>query len=234
MLRLGLSRPLSRYKGATLKMGAKTWMLVTSTGDACDSLVNHQALNRDATFEYAKSLFPNETLSELPDGDLYYTNPPDNQIFAGCFGDVKIIAAKEFGIDYPSKLPQHFVPKTGLTTLHAMHSVVDWFAFAHWNDGKLIRSLSLSPDHGIMEDFGEQMEFETPYWNGDFPAVDDDEEDYAFKFHPLELGEATLLNFFGYQIEGYVDKNKIEPEDFPLMQFERATNSSTKPWWKIW
>ncbi|MGW3628080.1 DUF6928 family protein, partial [Streptomyces sp. NPDC000880] len=29
-----------------------------------------------------------------------------------------------------------------------MHSVVDWLAFAVWEDGRLIRSLSLSPDDG--------------------------------------------------------------------------------------
>ncbi|WP_439145646.1 DUF6928 family protein [Streptomyces canus] len=32
-----------------------------------------------------------------------------------------------------------------------MHSVVGWFAFAAWGDGRLLRSLSLSPDSGIIE-----------------------------------------------------------------------------------
>jgi hypothetical protein len=35
-----------------------------------------------------------------------------------------------------------------------MHSVVDWFAYAVWIDGQLRRSLSLSPDSGIMEIVG--------------------------------------------------------------------------------
>ena len=214
-------------------MGAKTWMLITSDGNASETLAKRPSLDRSAAIAHAASMFPDETLSELEDGDLSYTNPPDNQLFVGCYGDVKIIAAKEFGIDFPSTLAHKYLPKTGLTTLHAMHSVVDWFAFAHWEDATLIRSLSLSPDNGIIEDIGDKLSFEKPYWNGHFPAVDDDEDiDYPFPFHPLELGEAALLHFFGYQIEGYTDGNPIEPEDFPLLQLRRSATS--KPWWKVW
>ncbi|MFB4263899.1 hypothetical protein [Nonomuraea sp. GTA35] len=54
--------------------------------------------------------------------------------------------------------------------LHAMHSVVDWLAFAVWEDGRLVRSLSLSPGNGIIEDIGEPYPFELPYWNGEHPV----------------------------------------------------------------
>ncbi len=210
-------------------MGAKTWMLVTSSASASEALALQPPLDRESAIAYAESVFPNEALSQLEDGDLYYTNPPDDQIFVGSYGDVNVIAASEFGIDYPSQLPKHFIPSTGIATLHAMHSVVDWFAFGHWVDGKLLRSLSLSPDHGVIEDIGDQLPFERPYWEGKFPAVDDEEgEEYPFPFHPLELGEAALLNFFGYQIEGYAVQNLIEPENFSLIQLNR------RPWWKIW
>ncbi|MDT0546544.1 hypothetical protein AB0H07_41450 [Streptomyces sp. NPDC021354] len=48
-------------------------------------------------------------------------------------------------IDSPSRLPEHLVAASAgrRLILHAMHSVVDWFAFAVWDDGRLIRSLSL-------------------------------------------------------------------------------------------
>ena len=36
--------------------------------------------------------------------------------------------------------------------------------------------------------------------------------DCPFPFHPLELGEAALREFFGYQVEGIVDPGPIEPE----------------------
>lgn len=216
-------------------MGAKTRMLITSAGNACETLTKRPSLDRDAAQAYAQSLFPNETLSQIEDGHLSYTNPPDDQLRVGSYGDAKVLAAKEFGMDYPSMLAKQFIPKSGVTTLHAMHSSVDWFAFAHWIDGRLIRALSLSPDSGVLEDIGEHMEFEKPYWAGEFPAVEEGEEDeYPFDFHPLELAEAALLHFFGYQLEGYVDRDLVDPEEFPLLRFKRTLNSPNKPWWKVW
>ncbi len=112
-----------------------------------------------------------------------------------------------------------------------MHSVIDWLAFAKWEGGELRRSLSLSPDSGIIEDIGEKFDFEAPYWNGEHPAIDPEEEEdeYPFKFHPLELGEEALKQFFGYQLEGIVNDALIEPEKITLFGYKRA-----KPWWKIW
>jgi hypothetical protein len=145
---------------------------------------------------------------------------------------VSIVAAKEFAIDRPSGLPPSFLREMPARTvyLHAMHSVVDWFAFATWENGKLTRSLSLSPDGGIVEDIGPKLPFEEPYWAGEHPATDPEEEEdkYPFPFHPLELGEAALAEFFGYQLEGFIDPSLLEPERVPLMRFKRAKSS----WWR--
>jgi len=138
-----------------------------------------------------------------------------------------VIAAKEFGIDYPSKLPVSFIRGHGAVYLHAMHSVVDWFAFAQWNNGHLVRSISLSPDSGILEDIGERLSFEEPFWSGQHPAVDGEDE-YPFQFHPLELGEAALKEFFGYQLEGPIDRSLLEPECVPLIKYKRSRSR-----WKI-
>ncbi len=215
-------------------MGAKTWMLVYSNGDAAESLKQSPKLDRDKTVQFVKELFPNEKLQPIEDGDLSYTSPPDDVIFAGYYSGVFIIAAKEFGIDYPSKLSSSFLnTKYGKTIhLHAMHSVVDWFAFAIWENGGLIRALSLSPDSEIMEDIGKKLSFELPYWNGEHPVFDpeeEDEDDYPFKFHPLELGEAALNDFFGYVLEGSITSEQIEPENVQLLGFKRC-----KAWWKFW
>jgi hypothetical protein len=111
-----------------------------------------------------------------------------------------------------------------------MHSAVDWLAFAVWKGGQLQRSLSLSPDSGILEDIGDKLPFELPYWAGQHPAIDPDIDDsgYPFVFHPLELGEAALLAFFGYQLEGMIDPSQLDPEDVALMRFKRV-----KRWWKF-
>ncbi|GHA16307.1 hypothetical protein GCM10008090_27640 [Arenicella chitinivorans] len=215
-------------------MGAKTWMIVSSDNQSSSKFKSYPKPNLEKTVALLNRLFPNEKLEKTDDGDLSSTCPPNDMIYAGYFEGISVVAAKEFGIDNPSKLDRRFISESPFsnTYLHAMHSVVDWFAFAKWEDGELKRSLSLSPDSGILEDIGERIEFEIPYWNGGHPAVDsdeDDEEEYPFEFHPLELGEAVLKAFFGYQLEGFVDDELIEPERITLFGFKRA-----KPWWKIW
>lgn len=217
-------------------MGAKTWMIAFAEGDAKEILRANPKLNREAAFALAQKLFPSETLEQTHDGSLAYTNPPDDKVLIGCFPGLSIIAAGEFGIDYPSRLPKAYLDAAeGRTVyLHAMHSVVDWFAYAKWEHGELIRSLSLTPDCGILEDIGERAAFEIPFWKGEHTPFDseEDDQDYPFLFHPLDLGEAALAEIFGYQIEGVIDPSYIEPEDIPLMAFKRIKPS--KPWWKFW
>ncbi len=207
-------------------MGAKTWMLVYSDGRARELLSAKPVLDRPATAAFAQRLFPTEKLTPLEDGSLAWTNPDDDEIVVGCFDGVRVVAAMELGIDYPSRLPPQFVQAgdRGTIHLHAMHSVVDWFAFGIWRAGRLQRSLSLSPDSGVLEDIGEKMAFELPYWDGEHPAVDPEEEDgdYPFPFHPLELGEAALREFFGYQLEGFIDEDMFEPDTVALMRYKRS------------
>ena len=62
--------------------------------------------------------------------------------------------------------------------------------------------------------------FEEPFWAGDRPAVDqeddDDEDPYPFAFHPLELGEEALGTLFGFVYEGLASVDTIDPEDITL------------------
>ncbi len=215
-------------------MGAKTWMIVLADSDPREALADKPQLSLEATQKLANTLFPGEKLEQIADGDLSFTCPPDDELHIACFPGVSVIAAKEFGIDYPSKLHQRFIDAagSGTVTLHAMHSVVDWFAYAIWVNGKLVRSLSLSPDSGIMEDIGKRLPFEEPYWSGEHQDVDGDEiEDaYPWPFHPLDLGEAALKDRFGYQLEGYIDSSMLDPGAIPLVRYKRIRS----PWWKIW
>ena len=182
-------------------MGAKTWMLVYADSNAREALKTRPRLDRETTLQLAQKLFSKEQLEPLGDGDLSHTCPPDDELHIGCFAGISVIAAREFGIDCPSTLPQAFIEAggRGKIYLHAMHSAVDWFAFALWSNRTLVRSLSLSPDSGIVEDMGQRLPFEEPFWSGSNPAVDDEEEEdaYPFPFHPLELGEAALRELFG-------------------------------------
>jgi hypothetical protein len=214
-------------------MGAKTWMLVYASNDVPGIFKARPAIDRDASTALANKLFPKHQLTPLADGTLTFACPPDDEVMVSCFPGVSVVAAADFGIDYPSKLPKQFLdPATqGTAYLHAMHSVVDWFAFAVWKDGSLQRALSLSPDSGIIENIGDKLAFELPYWEGNHPAVDptDEEGNYPFPFHPLDLGEAALANLFGYQLEGEIAPDLVDPEHLPMMRFKRS-----KTWWKLW
>jgi hypothetical protein len=106
-----------------------------------------------------------------------------------------------------------------------MHSVVDWLAFAVWEDGRLIRSLSLSPDSGIIEDFGEPLPFERPYWAGNRPAdvipwPDEDEKTYPLPFHPLDLGEDALRALCGFVQEGRPEPDDVDADTIRLHGFK--------------
>ena len=105
-------------------------MLVYADSNARDALKARPQLDREATIELANRLFSGEKLEPVGVGDLSYTCPADDELHIGCFAGVSVIAAKEFGIDYPSELPQSFITAggSGMIYLHAMHSVVDWFA----------------------------------------------------------------------------------------------------------
>lgn len=212
-------------------MGAKTWMLVYADANVADALKNHPPLDRAATLKLANNLFPNEKFAPIGEGDLSQTNPPKSELFIGCFPGVSILAAKEFAIDYPSKLQERFIAAGGSGTiyLHAMHSVVDWFAYALWKNGKLIRSLSLSPDSGILENIGDRLAFEEPYWSGQYPTTNSKDNGYPFPFHPLELGESALNEFFGYQLEGRMETDILKSESIPLIKYKRS-----RPSWRFW
>jgi len=213
-------------------MGAKTWMLSFSNGDAKEILSKHPTLDKVKGEQLLSRMFPSSKFTPIADTDLYSTSPPDDEVYVGCYPGLSIVAAGEFGIDNPSQLPEEFLLQDlgSNIHLHAMHSVVDWFGYAHWENGELQRSLSVSPDGGIIEDIGEQKLFEKPYWEGKHPAVDpEDEEEYPLSFHPLELGEEALAEFFGYQLEGAAEKQLFEPEDVSMLAFKR-----NKSKWKLW
>jgi len=213
-------------------MGAKTCLLAYADRDARAALLAHPVLDRDATARLAGNLFPRERLEPLPDGDLAHTYPPRKEICIGCFAGVSLVATREVGRDRPSTLAPRFVAAagSGTLTLVAMHSVVDWFAYAVWHNGKLVRSLSVAPDNGVIEEIGTRMPCEAPFWSGEHPVeVDDGSEPYPLPFHPLDFGEVVLGALLGYQLEGMPDPTLIEPETVPLLRYRIR-----RPFWKLW
>lgn len=223
-------------------MGAKTCLLAQAEVDVRKVLASKPALDESATAGFVASLFPELGFATPTSTDLLsYTYVSDDTVVAGCFPNLRIIAASEVAVDRPSQLQAKYIAAKGTTYLHVMHSVVDWFAFAVWEDGILRRSLSVAPDSGVLEDIGNRLPFEIPYWEGEHPALDpeDEQDSYPLPFHPLELGEAALREFFGFQLEGHIDASLLEPENIRMLKFDVAGRppdsiQANKPWWKFW
>jgi hypothetical protein len=60
--------PWSRFEEEI--MGAKTWMLVYANGNVGEALKGGPQLDRDATLQLARSLFPKDKLEPIADGHL--------------------------------------------------------------------------------------------------------------------------------------------------------------------
>ena len=215
-------------------MGAKTCMLVYADGNVADVLKTYPPVDREASSALVSRLFPSDKFEPLEDGCLLFTSPPRDEIRVGCFPGVSIIAADEVAEDAPMQLAPNFLGEGAGKTiyLHVMHSVVEAMAFAVWKDGQLTRSLYLSLEGEVVEEFGPRLPFEEPYWAGERP-VDEESAEYPFPFYVMEMGESALLAFFGYQEEGtrYEETPLFDPEKIPLLRFKRVKE---KPWWKFW
>ncbi|WP_432970921.1 DUF6928 family protein [Dactylosporangium sp. CA-233914] len=191
-------------------MGAKTALLVYAEGDVATALRDAVELDRAATEALVARLVPGLDVVAVEDGNLRRNiNPPKGLLYAGVFRGLAVICAAELGEIRPGYLrPGWLAEGAGRRViLHSMHSVSDFLGFGVWGaDGTLERALCLSPDDGIVEDYGDRLPFEQAYWAGRHPVEDDDDDDddepYPLPFHPLELGEDALAALCGFVIEG--------------------------------
>lgn len=206
-------------------MGAKTALLVYTDGSPADLLRRPPAPDRDRTRALVAATQPGWTgrggsAGSLSD-DLY---PPDGLVYAGSFPGIDVLCDQQVMVDRPSQLPAHLrEPGAGRRMiLHVMHSVNDWFAYAVWQDGVLLRSLSLGPDSGVVEDIGTPLPFETPFWAGEHAVipVGPARSSYPLPFHPLDLGEAALRELVGFVIEGRPMDTDIDADAVELTGFE--------------
>ncbi|WP_033225995.1 MULTISPECIES: DUF6928 family protein [unclassified Streptomyces] len=218
-------------------MGAKTGLLLYADGEAPERLRRAGAADHGRTAAMMRQLYPGWEIEEregtsLPDG-VY---PPEGRVCAASWPGVEVIGDQRLMIDLPSRLPEHLVAASAgrRLVLHAMHSVVDWLAFAVWEDGRLVRSLSLSPDSGVMENIGQPLPFELPYWSGDRPAdvmpwPDEEETPYPLPFHPLDLGEDALRALCGFVMEGLPAPDDVATDAIELHGFLVRTPDALAP-----
>ncbi|WP_373293545.1 DUF6928 family protein [Micromonospora fulviviridis] len=179
-----------------------------------------------------RQVHPGYVVEPVDDGTLFeHVYPPDDITYATKLAGAELYCDRRLALDRPSELPEH-LRQAGAgrrIVMHGMHSVVDWLGFAVWEDGELVRSLSLSPDAGIQENIGRPYDFELPYWAGEHPVEPvpgwPGQRPYALPFHPLELGELALRALFGFVIEGYPDPDDVDTDAVHLHGF-RVTDPS--------
>ncbi|GAA2124098.1 DUF6928 family protein [Actinomadura napierensis] len=139
-------------------MGAKTAVLIYTDGHPADLLCSATEPDLPATTALISRTNPGWDGSTASSGDLQDYFCPDQGIaYAGSFPGIDVLCDRQVMVDRPSHLPAHLLHASayrGRVILHAVHSVTDWFAYAIWENGTLLRSLSLSPDSGVIESIG--------------------------------------------------------------------------------
>ncbi|THV28442.1 DUF6928 family protein [Glycomyces paridis] len=148
--------------------------------------------------------------------------PERGTVVAGCFPGFDLVAHQDLALDRPSDLSAWIADLSPSGDAYGvfMHSVVDFGAFAVWEGGELRRSLSLSPDSGVMDDLGEHFPFEAPFWAG-YRAMDHAPE-YPLPFHPLDLGNEALASCFGFTVEGVPPVGGVDAEKLLVPAFRLA------------
>lgn len=212
-------------------MGAKTALLAFTDGDLRPALLGAIPSEAAEAEVVVREILPGYDVRWEGDTTLDVTYPSDDITQVAVLPGAELLCDRRLVLDRPSELPEHLL-RVGAgrrIIMHGMHSVVDWLCFAVWEDGKLVRSLSLSPGGGIEENIGEPFDFERPYWDGLHPVEPDpaweDEDPYPLPFHPLELGEVALSTLFGFVIEGMPEPDSIDADSVHMHVFRVGDSS---------
>lgn len=200
-------------------LGAKTALLAYAAGEPAESLRQAGEFDPEATRALVAATHPSwEGTASSSNGDLLSgCYPREGTVYAGSFPGIDIMCDLDVTSWLPSEFPARYLDVAAgrRVILHAMQSTTDTFGYAIWQNGSLVRSLCLSPgDGGIVEDIGEPLPFEAPYWAGGHPA-----RPVGLSFHPLELGSAALTALFGFALEGQ-QRAEVDAASVKLAAFQ--------------
>lgn len=198
-------------------MGWKTSVLAFADGDVAAALRRAGTARADDTEALVGQLHPGCAVDRIDDGVFgEHLHPPDETAYAAVTDEVAVVCSPIFMTDEPSRLPEHVITLAGRgrMVLHAMHSVSDFFGYAVWQDGQLLRALSMAPDGGIGDNIGAPLDFERPFWAGEQSVRPTpgrpDERPYPLPFHPLELGERALESLLGFSFTDDADRDPAQ------------------------
>jgi hypothetical protein len=208
-------------------VGAKSALMIYADGSPAELLDSAPPPDEGKTAALVAATRSGPAVAAGPGGtlgdDLY---PAEGIVYAGSFPGIDVLCDRDVMTGRPSQLPGRLLaPGAGRRViLHAMHSASDWLGYAVWQDGALLRSLSLSPDGGITEDIGARLPFEASFWAGEHPVAGSRQfpgrPPYPLPFHPLELGDAALLALVGFAVEGRPADDLIDPRAVRLIGYQ--------------
>lgn len=148
--------------------------------------------------------------------------PSRGEINIGTFEQGTVVATRDAVLFNPTKLAKRYLnaPLGRDLVLLTQQSVRDMFAFGHWIDGQLRRSISVNPVGKVWESIGEPEPFEKPFWAGDRGAG----SDYPLPFHPLDMAEAAIRTYLGIYVEGQPTPGLVGPDRIQLEMFKPASS----------
>jgi hypothetical protein len=192
-------------------------MVMYADGNPVDVLRAFPVLDKPATRVLVERLFPDAVIEEV--GDMLLADafdPPEDVAYVGCFPGLDVVCGWTLMPDRPSQLDGAVAAASEKRNLflHAVHADADWCSYGRWHDGELVRAVSVCPDPGVIEELGERLDFEEPYWKGEHPA-----DGLDLPFHPLELGAAALRDFFGIVPVAEIGNDDVDPEIIPVVGY---------------
>ncbi|MEZ5209859.1 MULTISPECIES: DUF6928 family protein [unclassified Gordonia (in: high G+C Gram-positive bacteria)] len=174
--------------------------------------------------EAVATLFPRSRYEADGEGDLVqYGFPAQGELCAGRLRDGLLVTTRDAALFNPTKLHKRYRSPAlgGGPILLTQRSQYDMFAYARWESGTLIRSLSVNPGSGVWESIGAPEPFEEPFWAGKRPAG----PGYPLPFHPLDLGEAALNALLGVVLEGPPGPGLLDADQIGLTRFVKVPSA---------
>jgi len=222
--------PISLH-GTLARMGMKALLVAVSGGLPRQDLATHPLGSVDASRRAAEAVLPGLVGDQLPDGELAEYCYPYDGIYAGTFGGTALVTSQH------DELLSWVPPGGGRNAYRVyMQSVVSSASLSYWGADGTFRDFGGSLEDGPFTNIGQPLPFEVPFWAGQFrdPNIAAEYPGGHMPFHPMDLGEEALREFFGFVGEGTpraddLDAFEIGLHGFELLNTPRQQKTSAKP-----